>query len=249
MASYSAGRHLSLIAAPVHFEAGWQLSNAAAGFVISSDGKPRWRHPIRIPAPPLLPRSPVPVCSSCLAACRLSNESMSWRTWPPRFRRRVCSWPPRTRRSPSPIPSSESSTFRPTGPSWTLTASDFLNAYQLAGKNEAHGILMLGAGCGLAEPICPARPCQRCPHHFHRSCSSALRSAAQCWPGELGHSLSADPRALRLPRPVSPRHRSRPFASHGGAALCRGPEADRGEPLRYAPLAGQRGLGERFRDR
>ncbi len=35
-----------------------------------------------------------------------------------------------------------------TSPSWTLTASDFLNAYQLAGKNDAHAILMLGPGVG-----------------------------------------------------------------------------------------------------
>lgn len=40
-----------------------------------------------------------------------------------------------------------------TGPSWTLTASDFLNAYQLAGKNEARGILMLGAGAGSLSPF------------------------------------------------------------------------------------------------
>jgi hypothetical protein len=40
-----------------------------------------------------------------------------------------------------------------TGPSWTLTASDFLNAFQLAGKNDAHGILMLGAGVGSLSPF------------------------------------------------------------------------------------------------
>ncbi|MGA8730693.1 MAG: hypothetical protein WB608_18200 [Terracidiphilus sp.] len=40
-----------------------------------------------------------------------------------------------------------------TGPSWTLTASDFLNAYQLAGKNEAHAILMLGPGAGSLSPF------------------------------------------------------------------------------------------------
>ncbi|HET6169709.1 MAG TPA: hypothetical protein VFE01_05985 [Terracidiphilus sp.] len=39
------------------------------------------------------------------------------------------------------------------GPSWTLTASDFLNAFQLAGKNEARGILMLGAGAGSLSPF------------------------------------------------------------------------------------------------
>jgi hypothetical protein len=33
-------------------------------------------------------------------------------------------------------------------PSWTLTAADFVNAYQLADKNEAHSILMLGPGAG-----------------------------------------------------------------------------------------------------
>lgn len=31
-------------------------------------------------------------------------------------------------------------------PSWTLTATDFVDAYQLAGKNEARAILMLGPG-------------------------------------------------------------------------------------------------------
>jgi hypothetical protein len=40
-----------------------------------------------------------------------------------------------------------------TGLSWTLTASDFLNAYQLAGKNEVRGILMLGAGAGSLSPF------------------------------------------------------------------------------------------------
>ena len=38
-------------------------------------------------------------------------------------------------------------------PSWTLTASDFLNAYQLAGKNEARAILMLGPGAGSLSPF------------------------------------------------------------------------------------------------
>jgi hypothetical protein len=32
--------------------------------------------------------------------------------------------------------------------SWTLTAADFLHAYQLAGENEARAILMLGPGAG-----------------------------------------------------------------------------------------------------
>jgi hypothetical protein len=49
-----------------------------------------------------------------------------------------------------------------TNGSWILTASDFVNAYQLAVKNEAHGILILGpesdslsssALCGLASAV------------------------------------------------------------------------------------------------
>ncbi|MDE3189044.1 MAG: hypothetical protein KGM96_16155 [Acidobacteriota bacterium] len=35
-----------------------------------------------------------------------------------------------------------------TRPSWTLTASDFVNAYHLAHKNDARAILMLGPGSG-----------------------------------------------------------------------------------------------------
>jgi hypothetical protein len=35
-----------------------------------------------------------------------------------------------------------------TNPTWTLTAADFVNAYQLADKNQARAILMLGPGSG-----------------------------------------------------------------------------------------------------
>lgn len=35
-----------------------------------------------------------------------------------------------------------------TNSSWTLSAADFVNAYQLAGENEAEAILMLGQGAG-----------------------------------------------------------------------------------------------------
>jgi len=35
-----------------------------------------------------------------------------------------------------------------TNANWTLTASDFVNAYQIAKKNEARAILMLGPDCG-----------------------------------------------------------------------------------------------------
>ena len=41
--------------------------------------------------------------------------------------------------------------------SWTLTAADFVNAYQLAQKHEARAILMLGPDAGLAECQRPAR--------------------------------------------------------------------------------------------
>ena len=60
-----------------------------------------------------------------------------------------------------------------TSPSWTLTASDFLNAYQLAGKNEAHAILMLGPGAGSIM-------------------SSALR--------DLANSVLTTPTDLAIPR-------------------------------------------------
>jgi len=39
-----------------------------------------------------------------------------------------------------------------TNPSWTLTPADFVNAYQLAGQNEAQAILMLGPGSGSLRP-------------------------------------------------------------------------------------------------
>lgn len=37
-------------------------------------------------------------------------------------------------------------------PAWTLTAVDFVNAYQLAEKNQARTILMLGPGSGSLHP-------------------------------------------------------------------------------------------------
>ncbi|MGA3049764.1 MAG: hypothetical protein ABSD67_24385 [Terracidiphilus sp.] len=36
--------------------------------------------------------------------------------------------------------------------SWTLTATDFVNAYQLAGENDARAILVLGAGAASLRP-------------------------------------------------------------------------------------------------
>jgi hypothetical protein len=36
--------------------------------------------------------------------------------------------------------------------SWTLTAADFINAYQLAGENQARAILMLGPGSSSLSP-------------------------------------------------------------------------------------------------
>jgi len=39
-----------------------------------------------------------------------------------------------------------------TNPSWTLTPADFVNAYQLAGQNEARAILMLGPGSASLSP-------------------------------------------------------------------------------------------------
>lgn len=39
-------------------------------------------------------------------------------------------------------------TFQPAMPSWTLTAADFINAHNLAQKNNARAILMLGAESG-----------------------------------------------------------------------------------------------------
>ncbi|HZB89485.1 MAG TPA: hypothetical protein VE291_12545 [Terracidiphilus sp.] len=53
-------------------------------------------------------------------------------------------------------------TFAAPAPSWTLTAADFVNAYQLAEKNSARALLMLGPGCAslnafglrdLANPV------------------------------------------------------------------------------------------------
>jgi hypothetical protein len=62
--------------------------------------------------------------------------------------------------------------------SWTLTAADFVTAYQLAEKNEARAILMLGAESGslgpsslreLANPVLAATdlavPCYELPPH------------------------------------------------------------------------------------
>jgi hypothetical protein len=39
-----------------------------------------------------------------------------------------------------------------TAASWTLTAADFLNAYQLAGEHDAHAILVLGPGAASLRP-------------------------------------------------------------------------------------------------
>ena len=39
-----------------------------------------------------------------------------------------------------------------TNATWTLTAADFLNAYRLAGENEAHAILMLGPRSASLAP-------------------------------------------------------------------------------------------------
>jgi hypothetical protein len=39
-----------------------------------------------------------------------------------------------------------------TSASWTLTADDFLNAYRVAGENEARAILVLGPGSGSLAP-------------------------------------------------------------------------------------------------
>ena len=52
-----------------------------------------------------------------------------------------------------PVPNSRIVTIPPTGPSWTLTAADFVNAHQLADKNEARAILMLGPGAGSLSPF------------------------------------------------------------------------------------------------
>ncbi len=38
-------------------------------------------------------------------------------------------------------------TFAPAKPSWTLTAADFVNAYQIAEKNSVRALLMLGPEC------------------------------------------------------------------------------------------------------
>lgn len=65
------------------------------------------------------------------------------------------------------------------GPAWTLTASDFVNAYQLAEKNKARAILMLGpesgslgstALHGLADAVLATQndlaiPCYELPPH------------------------------------------------------------------------------------
>jgi len=40
-----------------------------------------------------------------------------------------------------------------TASSWTLTAADFMNAYQLAGENNARAILVLGPGAASLQPF------------------------------------------------------------------------------------------------
>ncbi|HEY6491156.1 MAG: hypothetical protein WCC26_05265 [Terracidiphilus sp.] len=41
---------------------------------------------------------------------------------------------------------------QPATPSWTLTAADFVNAHQLAQKNNARSILLLGSACNSLHP-------------------------------------------------------------------------------------------------
>ncbi|MGO9338356.1 MAG: hypothetical protein ACLPY1_12700 [Terracidiphilus sp.] len=59
--------------------------------------------------------------------------------------------------TPDPLPADSWPALRifpisATDTSWTLTAADFLNAYRLAGENEARAILMLGPGSGSLTP-------------------------------------------------------------------------------------------------
>jgi hypothetical protein len=59
--------------------------------------------------------------------------------------------------TPDVVPPDSSPNLRtvqiPTTPaSWTLTAADFVNAYQLAGENNARAVLMLGAGAASLHP-------------------------------------------------------------------------------------------------
>ncbi len=55
--------------------------------------------------------------------------------------------------APESFPSFQFVTFAPAKPSWTLTAADFVNAYQIAEKNGVRALLMLGPECAsLAGP-------------------------------------------------------------------------------------------------
>ena len=103
-----------------------------------------------------------------------------------------------------------------TASTWTLTAADFVNAYQLAQKHEARAILMLGPDSGslsgaalhdlasavLSASIDLALPYYDLPPH------AGLVNSAILYP--------AHARLVCHPRPLSAGHRSRLVAAHGG---------------------------------
>jgi glucosylglycerate synthase len=122
----------------------------------------------------------------------------------------------------------------PTSTSWTLTAADFANAYQLAEKNEARAILMLSPGSGslnssalrdlanavLTRPIDLAVPSYDLPPH------AGLVNSAILYP--ITRALFA-----------SPGCRSGSLAASGRTPGRRSSSFDRSQPERDASLADQ----------
>ena len=122
--------------------------------------------------------------------------------------------------------------------SWTLTAADFVSAYQLASKDKRARHPHVEPGVRLAQLVRNQRTRQRRSHYPHRPGSRQLRFAAERRPGQLRNPLSAYPRAVRLPRAISPRRRSRPLASHGRTPRRHCPAFHQAQPGRDA-LFGQ----------
>jgi hypothetical protein len=128
---------------------------------------------------------------------------------------------------------------------WTLTAADFVSAYQLAEKNEARAILMLSP-----ESAARSRPprSQAWPTPFSPPPPILPSPATICRPTP---AWSTPPSSIRLPARCSPRacaspgSRHRPFAAHGqrlAGAAQRFTVANQGEtpvwPVNEAAVAG-----------
>jgi hypothetical protein len=113
----------------------------------------------------------------------------------------------------------------PSGSTWTLTAADFVNAYQLAQKHEARAILMLGPDSGSLSGAA-----------LH-DLASAVQSASI----DLALPYYDLPPHAGLVNSLSTGHRSRLVAADGGETGCRRAAIYVAQPERIAALARFRG--------